>query len=104
AIGPGDALERNANLPLLQLRGVGLQPSRVDGEDVVRHPEHVGLVAAQQPFDFIGNTRGRTPAMGEAVHRMTAPLAAIRAPARRDDRKGPAAMMLTPSLDVAIEI
>ena len=36
----------------------------MDGEDVVGHPEHVGLIAIENPLDFLGHVQ--RPSGGDA--------------------------------------
>ena len=101
AVGSGDTLEGNMKRAGSYLFTPLLQPSMVDGEDIVRDPEHVGLVSIAQPFQLVGHKLRLATTVCLAVDLVTAPFTVIGTAPRRDQRNGTHAMMGPPGFDIA---
>src|ERR1700722_10869748 len=72
----------------------------MNGKNIIRHPCHLRLVAADQPFEFVGYRRGASAPMRFSEDLVAAPAAMIRTPARGDERKGTHAVVLAPPFDI----
>ena len=68
AIGSCDALERDPKIAPLHFLRIPVNPSVMDSEYIVGDPEHVRLVALNDPFDFIHHTY-RPIAVGGSFHK-----------------------------------
>src|ERR1700722_219284 len=72
----------------------------MDGKDVVGHPGHLWLIAADEKLKFVCNRGRRAAAVRFAENFMAAPAAMIGTATRRDQRNGAHAVMLAPDFDV----
>src|SRR2546428_4253485 len=76
----------------------------MDGEDVVGHPGHVGLIAIDEPLELIHDRAWLPAAVRLAEDFVAAPAAMVGAAARRDQRDRAHAVMLAPDLNIAGDI
>src|SRR5689334_19454988 len=72
----------------------------VNREDIVRHPEHLGLIALEQALDFVHHRLRRAPAMSSPIDRVTAPVASVRTSTSRYDGNRAFSVMSTPGLQI----
>src|SRR6202451_792661 len=82
--GPRNALERHFQSSPLQFACVLKEPAVVNGENVIGHPRHLGLVSTNQPLEFVGHRRRLPAAMCLAEYFVAAPAAMVGAAASGD--------------------
>src|ERR1700690_108826 len=89
---------------MLEFGGILKQPTVGDGEDVVRHPCHLRLIAAYQEFEFVGYRRGRATAMRFSKNFVAAPAAMIGTAASGDQRDRTHTVVGAPDFDVTSHV
>ncbi len=85
----------------VHLGGIFENPAVMNGEDIVREPQHVRLIALFDPGHFLDHRFGRSAPVRLSIDGMAAPVAVIRTAARGDHGNGARAVMLAPDLQVA---
>ncbi len=75
----------------------------MDRKNIVGIPNHVGVVAPEDPLQFIGHGSRLSPAVCFTVHLVAAPLAFVGASSSGDHGHGSGAMMLTPGFKIALD-
>ena len=103
-IGARNALERQLQSAPLEFRGVLKKPAVMNGENVIGHPRHFGLVSIDQPLEFVGHRCRLPAAVRLAEYFVAAPAAMVGAAASGDKRHRAHPVMLAPDRQVPRQI
>src|SRR5689334_14444428 len=76
----------------------------MNGEHIVCHPEHVGRIGLDEPFQFIDDENRIATAMRLPENLMAAPATLVWAAARGDQRNRTLAVSVAPGLYVARDV
>ena len=77
SISPADAFKRFANISFFQQFHIPVEPTWIDGEDVVRIPKLIRVISLNQPGHLLNHFLWVAPSVGEAKYRMAAPIAYV---------------------------
>ncbi len=103
-VGPQQALERNDGLARLHQPCEPFDPVGFETEDVVGDPQMIGLIGLLEPRHLVDDVLGRARGVALAVNRLRAPVAVVRAAARRDDVHREIAVMRSPDGAIPIDV
>src|SRR5581483_1044148 len=99
-VGAGDAFEGNRKLPAPHLGREFEEPAMVNGKNVIGQPKHFRVIALKYPLDFADHRFRRSAPMRLAIDRVAAPIAAVGAAARRNQRDRAFTVKRAPCLKV----
>ena len=103
-IGPQQTLEWNHRVARAHELGEPLDPAGLEAEDVVGDPQVIRVIRALQPGHFVDDALGRTRAVPLPVDRLRAPVAVVRAAARRHEIHGEVAVPAHPHGAIAFHV
>ena len=103
-VDPQQALERYPRVQPLNLVGEALDPAGLEAENVIREPDMVGREVVFEPAQFSRHVFRGADVVPLAVDGLRAPVAVVRATARRDHVHGIVAVPLVPDFLVAFDV
>src|SRR5579871_609754 len=103
-VSPRNGLKRKHEVATFEFASIVEQPSMIHGKDIIGIPHLVRIERFLYMSDFVHTIHITSPPMGIAKHRMRAPIALVRTPARGDEIHAAHTMVFPPYIHISLLI